>query len=241
MLPFINIFGHNVDSAYFFWGVGIIVAQIYYQAMGKHYGFRWYMSLLYGFLFTVFEMIGAKILYIAENFTYVLENGIGFGGFSLFGIMLSLPLLTLPLSRCARVPYGNLMDFASSGILLGLALYRVGCTCVGCCRGLPFFFGIAYINAEVLFPVQPTEAVLDILLAITLTVLFLKKKLKRGEQYLLFMSGYGLIRFVLEFTRERSRLIGIFSLAHIWAGLALAVGITLFLRSRGNKKCSAEL
>lgn len=240
MFPRIDIFGLNVDSAYFFWGIGIIVAQIYYQVFGKKYGYRWYQSLLFGFLFLVFEIIGAKILYVAENFDYVLENGISVGGFSFFGIMFSVPLLVWVLSKCVKVSYGKLMDFASVGILFELAFYRIGCTCAGCCRGLPFTFGMTYPDGEILFPVQPTEAILDFVLAVVLIVLFLNKKLHNGEQYLLYMFGYGAIRFVLEFTRERNYLIGVFSLSHILAALALVVGIIIFLRSRGTNKCETE-
>ena len=240
MLPFITLFGIRVDSALFFWGIGIIAAQAYYQTLGKKYGFRWYQSLVFGFSFLIFEIIGAKILYIAESFNSVLENGIGFSGFSFFGIMFSVPLLTWILSKFVKIPFGKLMDFASVGILLELAFYRVGCTCAGCCRGLPFSFGMVYPNGETLFPVQPIEAALDILLAVVLIVLFLNKKLRNGEQYLLYMSGYGAIRFVLEFTRERNHLIGTLSLSHIWAALALAVGIIVFLRLRGTDKCKTE-
>lgn len=240
MYPFINLLGLNVDSAYFFWGIGIIVAQIYYQAFGEKHGYKWYQSLLFGFLFIVFEIIGAKILYIAENFNYVLENGIGFGGFSFFGIMFSVPLLNWILSKCVKISYGKLMDFASVGILFELAFYRIGCTCAGCCRGIPFSFGMVYPDGEVLFPVQPIEAALDIILAVVLIVLFLNKKLRNGEQYLLYMSGYGAIRFVLEFTRERNYLIGTLSFSHIWAALALAVGIIVFLKLRGTDKCKTE-
>lgn len=240
MIPRIDIFGFNVDSAYFFWGIGIIVAQVYYQVFGSKYGYRWHQSLLIGFLFLVFEIIGAKILYIAENFNYILEIGLSFGGFSFFGIMFSVPLFAWVLSKCAKAPYGKLIDFASVGILFELAFYRIGCTCAGCCRGLPFTFGMTYPNGETLFPVQPIEAALDFALAVLLIFLFLNKKLRSGEQYLLYMTGYGVIRFVLEFTRERNYLFGIFSLSHIWAAFALVVGIIILFSFRGINKCKTE-
>lgn len=240
MLPFITLFGIRVDSALFFWGIGIIAAQAYYQTLGKKYGFRWYQSLVFGFSFLIFEIIGAKILYIAESFNSVLENGIGFSGFSFFGIMFSVPLLVWVLSKFVKIPFGKLMDFASVGILLELAFYRVGCTCAGCCRGLSFSFGMVYPSGETLFPVQPIEASLDIILAVVLIVLFLKKKLRNGEQYLLYMSGYGAIRFILEFLRERDFIIGVFSLSHVWAALAFSIGVLLLICSRGKNKCKKD-
>ena len=240
MLPFITLFGIRVDSALFFWGIGIIAAQAYYQTLGKKYGFRWYQSLVFGFSFLIFEIIGAKILYIAESFNSVLENGIGFSGFSFFGIMFSVPLLVWVLSKFVKIPFGKLMDFASVGILLELAFYRVGCTCAGCCEGIPFPYGMVYPNGDVLFPVQPIEAALDVILAVVLVVLFLKKKIRSGEQYLLYMSGYGAIRFVLEFFRKRELLFGVVSISHIWAILALLIGLSILIVMRGRNKCQKE-
>ena len=237
MLPYLNLFGIQVDSSLFFWGVGILVSQIYYQLFGRAYGFRWYQSLLFGVSFLLFEIIGAKILYIFEQFPYVLEHGVGFSGFSFFGIMFSVPLLTLPLAKIAKIPYGKLLDFASSGILIELAFYRVGCTLVGCCHGIPFPFGITYPEEGTLFPVQPLEAVLDLAIAILLIVLYKKERLFTGEQYLLYMIGYGLLRFVLEFLREREILFWTFSISHIWAALALLSGLMILFVLRGKKHC----
>ena len=71
-------------------------------------------------------------------------------------------------------------------------------------------------------------------------VLFLKKKLRNGEQYLLYMSGYGAIRFILEFLRERDFIIGVFSLSHVWAALAFSIGVLLLICSRGKNKCKKD-
>lgn len=115
------------------------------------------------------------------------------------------------------------------GILLELAFYRIGCTCVGCCGG------IMYGNIQI--PVQPIEAVLDSVLAVALMVLYAKRKRKSGEQYLLYMSGYGIIRFILEFMRERKILFVGMSLSHIWALLTVTIGMVIIVRRRGSVKC----
>ena len=237
MAPFLNIFGAHIDSSLFFWGIGIVASQIYYLFFGRQYGFKWYQSFFFGILFLIFEIIGAKTLYILENTHDVIENGIRFSGFSLFGIMFSVPLLVLPLAKLLKISYGKLMDFASVGILIELAFYRVGCTLVGCCEGIPFVFGLTYPHGKILFPVQPLEATLDIIIAVTLIILYKKKRLFNGEQYLLYMIAYGIVRFVLEFFRERKMLFWVFSLSHVWAALAIIIGSELLLWLKGKRKC----
>ncbi|MDD6644989.1 MAG: prolipoprotein diacylglyceryl transferase [Oscillospiraceae bacterium] len=234
MYPGINLFGHSVNSLLFFWVTGIILSMAYYVIYGKIIKYKWYKSLLLGIFFLFSEILGAKILYIFENLSYVAETGISFFGFSFFGIMFSVPLLVWLLSKVIKIPCKELLDFASVGILIELSLYRIGCMCQGCCHGFISDLGIVGYDGLRYFPVQPIEAVLDIFLALSLVWLKHKNVLYTGEQYLLYMAGYGLIRFILEFLRVRTYIIGTLSISHIWALTAVlfAVGILLFGRKR---------
>ena len=82
MLPFIKIGGKLIDSSLFFWGIGIAAMLVVYVAIGGRYGLKRHIALLSGLGLLVAEIIGAKLLYIAENFSLVLETGLTFGGFS---------------------------------------------------------------------------------------------------------------------------------------------------------------
>ena len=228
-----SLLGVSVNPGMFFWGIGIIVAQIYYQIFGKKYGYKWYQSLLLGLLFLTFEMIGAKILYIVENMDYVIKNGIRFSGFSFFGIMFSVPILVFLFSKCIKNKCGQLLDFASVGILFELSCYRIGCFFEGCCGGI--------LIGNVQVPVQLIEAVLDVIMGVLLIVLYAKNKLKTGEQYLLYMSGYGVIRFILEFMRLRNVIFLGMSLSHIWALIAAITGITVLVLKRKKSILESDI
>lgn len=240
MLPFIEIGGNYIDSSLFFWGIGIAVMLIVYVTTGEHYGLKRYAALLWGLVLLLAEVVGAKLLYIAENFSSVLETGLTFGGFSFFGIMFSVPLFSLLYSKFARIPYGQFLDFATTGILVELAFYRIGCTFVGCCGGFECSWGIPGDDGLTHFPVQPIEAAADIALGAVLLVLKFKGKLQRGEQYLLYMAGYGAIRFVLEFMRIRVVLFAGLSISHIWAFMACSVGIAVVIVQRVKNKQNTE-
>lgn len=232
MLPFIEIGGKLIDSAMFFWAIGILVMLIAYTFIAGRYGLKWYAALLSGIGLLFAEIVGAKLLYIAENFSYVLETGITFSGFSFFGIMFSVPLFSMLYARAVRLSYGQFLDFAVTGILIELAFYRVGCTCVGCCGGFVCSWGIPSDDGLLHFPVQPMEAAADFVLCVVLLILKLKGKLRAGEQYLLYMAGYGIVRFLLEFARIRTVLFAGLSISHIWAFLAAAIGVTILIVRR---------
>lgn len=238
MYPDINLFGHSVNSFLFFWVTGIILSMLYYVIYGKRIQYKWYKSLLLGMFFLFSEIIGAKILYIFENLSYTAETGISFFGFSFFGIMFSVPLLVWVLSRVIKIPCKELLDFSSVGILIELSLYRVGCMCQGCCHGFLSDFGIIGYDGMRYFPVQPIEAVLDILLAVLLIYLKCKDVLQPGEQYLIYMAGYGTIRFILEFLRTRTYILGTLSISHIWALLAVLIPVAILLYWRKRRICS---
>lgn len=105
---------------------------------------------------------------------------------------------------------------------------RIGCGLAGCCYGIPYTgpFHIIYQEAAAaplnvsLFPVQYLEALINFLLAAILFLWVVKKE----ASYIslgLYLMGYSLIRFFLEFLRydivERG----------IWRGLSTSQWISL--------------
>ena len=121
-----------------------------------------------------------------------------------------------------------------------LAFYRIGCTFVGCCGGFECSWGIPGDDGLTHFPVQPIEAAVDLALGAVLLTLNFKGKLQRGEQYLLYMAGYGALRFVLEFMHIRVVLFAGLSISHIWAFMACAVGIAVAIVQRVKNKQNTE-
>lgn len=234
--PF-NIFGAEIPPLYFFWAIGIVLMTVYYIVFADRFGLRRWQGLVMSLSFLVIEIIGAVILANIESLEWVMANGPKIG-FSMFGIMFSLPLGNLLLAKIFKKSWGDVMDYCAPGILIELVLYRVGCTFAGCCHGLVNEgFGIVYYpSMQRYFPSQPIEAIFDAALMVLLIYMLLKKKYPKGTLYALFLIGYSGVRFFVEFTRERDVLFLGMSRSHLFCLLWLAVGIYVLLATREREQ-----
>lgn len=214
------------------WGIGIILMEVYYALIAKKYGWKWYIGLLFGVFIFLLECIGAKLLFFIEG-----GEGVSFiSGFSLFGAIFLTPLGLFVFAKLAKVDFVDLLDFYAIGFLIELGFYRFGCMLAGCCHGIAWSWGLSDGSGGYLFPVQPIEASLDLFLAVVLLALLLFKKLPKGYCFAITYIGYGIIRFALEFFRERNAVLGSLSLAHFFALAIIFFSIAyLWLVQRRNK------
>ena len=225
MLPSIG----KIPSLLFFWGIGIIASVVYYVLIHRKFKIQWYTALLLSMIMILLETFSAKIMFLLEN-PSAIKDGISWtGGYSLFGVFFFTPLFLFLISRIMKMKYLDLMDLLIPGILLELAFYRIGCTCAGCCYGIKVGWGISNGIQDHLFPVQPLESVLDISVFIAVLLMFLKGTLRRGEPFYLIYCSYGFIRFVLEFLRHRTNIVGILSVSHFFALAILLFGIVMLI------------
>ena len=229
----LNIFGAEIPPLYFFWVIGIVLMTVFYVTFADRFGLKRWQGLVMSLSFLIIEVIGAVILANIESLETVAITGPKIG-FSMFGIMFSLPLGNLALAKIFKKPYGDVMDYCAPGILIELVLYRVGCTFAGCCHGLECeWFGITYSpSMKTFFPSQPIEAILDAALCALLIYMLLKKKYPKGTLYALFLVGYSSVRFLVEFTRERDVLFLGMSRSHLFCLLWLAIGVYVLLVTR---------
>jgi phosphatidylglycerol:prolipoprotein diacylglycerol transferase len=101
--------------------------------------------------------------------------------------------------------FPRLLDVAAASITSAHGFGRLGCLMVGCCHGAQTeaWYGIYHVDlgAKVV-PIQLFEA-LFLFFICAITVWMLTKK-KRGAMAL-YMSSYGIWRFVIEFFRDDDR------------------------------------
>lgn len=174
-------------------------------------------------------------LFWANPLQFMLSSGglVLYGGF--FGGLLAFYLLA------KRSPYSivTLADAFAPGVLLGVALGRIGCFLAGCCYGTPCAidalaahypashatFGIG-VHAVQLYETFG-------LLALVVWMLpFSQKRVWKGFNISLFFFGYGLLRFFMETLRGDKLLVdGQLSVSQWFSLLALAIGLVLWMRS----------
>ena len=179
-----------------------------------------FYMLLYAFIGAV---IGSKLLYLLtsvevywipqlsfwDNMRYWLLLIVG-GGLVFYGGLIGALLGALRYVLHFKAPVSAMLDLAFVGVPLFHAFGRVGCFLAGCCYGTEYHGILAVTFSEnnpgkapadtELFPIQLTEALLNVILwAVLLTVY--RRTTRRWLTSGLYLTCYGVMRFVLEFFR----------------------------------------
>jgi phosphatidylglycerol:prolipoprotein diacylglycerol transferase len=156
------------------------------------------------------SFVGARLLYVIVTGGRIWEGGAVFLG----GVLGALVVLLL-YALVKRARPGPLVDAAALGLPFGHAFGRLGCFAAGCCFGKewhgPFAvrFGpgslasdptVTWLGTPPLFPTQPFEALLELVLGIALLSLRRRKRY-HGQIALFWVVGYALVRTVVEVFR----------------------------------------
>jgi phosphatidylglycerol:prolipoprotein diacylglycerol transferase len=186
---------------------------------------------------------GARLFYllghweeVSGNWRVVLDpstGGLVFYG----GLALAVPL-SLWANRRTGVPAAVMADSVALTLPLSLAVARVGCFLNGCCGGKPSGLPWAVTFPGTSTPVHPTqlyEMVMD--LALFGLLLSVRRRLKAGwSTFLLFLSGYGLVRFLVEFFRYHPVKGGAFFFQSLSLVLLAGGAILLVVRERAVRR-----
>jgi len=191
-------------------------------------------------MITVFSgIIGARIGYILFfNFSHYVNNPaeiIRFsqGGLSIQGAILGGGAMAFWYINKAQLPVWQTADAVVPGIILGQAIGRVGCDVFGVPMQRNWPWGVM-VNGELLHPAQLYEAGLNLLL-----FLYIWKKRQSakhpGQLFFIYLIGFAVNRFIVEFFRTNPKVTDLFSIAHLLSTALIAIGIIgLFLLK--NKK-----
>lgn len=250
---YINVLSHRIPSYGLMIVIGVVLANLLALCVLKKFNQDandFIILEAYAFLG---GFIGAKLLYLVvsykqiewnriieiDYFNQLMQSGFVFYG----GLILGL-LFVFGAGKLHKLPA---IDFMRNFIFLIPFIHsfgRIGCFLAGCCHGIPYD-GIGAVifpkdtlgvSGVPLFPVQLVEAV--ILMIISLTILMLQLKL--GWKYTIetYLISYGIIRFVLEFFRydDVRGSIYMFSTSQLISLLLFVAAIVILYRSRKAKK-----
>lgn len=124
-------------------------------------------------------------------------------------------------------------DSFALALPLGETVGRIGCYFNGCCYGVVCESSTRFALFQHGAWRVPTQMILGLAsLFVFFIVLWARPRLKReGDSWILYLALFGFSRFVIEFWRERSAIIGALSLAQIVC-LMLAISSTRILWKR---------
>lgn len=158
--------------------------------------------------FIVAALLGAHLTHIILDWpVYVAHPGRAFipGAVPLAfqGGLVAAALVGWWFCKRHKIRPAQLFDVVIPSVPLGLAFARVGCFLAGCCYGDPCSLPWAVTFPRLPLPRHPAqlyELVLDLCL-LGFMLWYRKRRRFEGENFFVFLVGYGSIRFMCEFVR----------------------------------------
>ncbi len=209
-----SIGNFKVYSWGFFVGLGVLIAL--YLALKNNP--KEENEIVNSFLVVaLFSILGGRLLFVLGEWSYYSRHpleilNLSGGGMALLGAIVLGLLAFIVYFKIRHKNYKRYLDIYAPYIPLAQSIGRIGCFFNGCCYGsltnVPW--GITYLGG-IRHPAQLYESVLDFLLFLFLyklrnkhyTHLFGHKiEFRRGSKFVLYLTSYSLIRFVLEFFRD---------------------------------------
>lgn len=191
-------------------------------------------TVLYSILLGV---AGSRMGYVIQYPGQYLSNPLQIfnlreGGLTVMGgVLFTIGVIWFRMAR-RKVSVMNMYDFLAGPLLVGMAFGRLGCFAHGCCHGkicdaaLPWAVTFPGSLGGPRHPSQLYEMGLDLLLLALITYQLPRLRFA-GQNFFTFMLGYGVIRFLTEFSKENDIYMGGLSIYQwVCAGMILlgAVG-----------------
>ena len=161
---------------------------------------------------------------------FAIFEGDGVGAMSLFGVVFLMPVALFAGAKLFKRPMGEVFDVFTVPMVFTVMLARCNCLHAGCCLGRYMF------HTQMRWPTREAEIVFY-LVFLALIIPRVWKGTTKGRVYPLYMAAYGAFRAIVECFRESSSET-LFHLSHVWAFLALALGLSIYieLHNRTKKK-----
>ncbi|WP_026475918.1 prolipoprotein diacylglyceryl transferase [Alkaliphilus transvaalensis] len=179
-------------------------------------------------LYTVIVgIIGARLNYIlAFNPSYYLSNPLEIlmiqnGGLSIQGSLIAGIIFALWYMNRKKMDIGKTADVFAPAIIMGQAIGRIGCDVFGVEMNRVWPWGVN-VAGRLLHPAQIYEAILNYILFM---VLWNKRKklYYNGQLFVIYLIGFSMNRFIVEFFRTNPMVAGPISIAHLYS-LGLVAG-----------------
>lgn len=199
--------------------------------------------------------LGSKLLYWIVEFDQILADPHFLietltAGFVFYGALIVGALSVWLFTHRKKQSFFAYADLVMPAFILAQGFGRIGCFAAGCCYGAPTAcaLGVVYPAGSAapagvpLLPTQLFESAFCFLFAIVLTIILRRQK-RYGLTTGVYLVGYGVWRFVIEFFRSDDRgAVGALSTSQFIGIFIVLAGIVLLLLVRAGKTaCVADL
>jgi phosphatidylglycerol---prolipoprotein diacylglyceryl transferase len=177
-----------------FVGLGMVVALIVQSLILAHLGQRLGPVWAWTILAIGVGVVGAKIWFVVKH-----RSEHRFEGWCIQGFIAAAAPAALLLFTKFHLPTGTILDATAPGLMLGMAVGRVGCFLGGCCVGMPtssrwgVWCGDQHVGARRI-PTQLMESVSALLIGCVLLVVLLTHGPAGGFLFVGALAAYTLLR-----------------------------------------------
>ena len=220
-------------------GIAGVITFIWLFNFEKELKVKWYAVMLLSIAIIALGLLSVTIFAKFENFL----SGNDSGNMSIYGGIFLMPVFGVIGALLFKRNVKLVLDVITLPVVIANTLARVNCLIKGCCLG-SFIPG-----TETRWPTREIELVYDVIFLIIIARITAKKRF-RGYNYPLYLSSYGVLRFILQWFRDGGfEVIGPLTLSHLWSILSIVVGCILIfliynaeknddkgLKNKGNKK-----
>ena len=191
-------------------------------------------------LAVVFGFLGAKLLYLIQDFQHFLEDPLQVlsgSGFVVYGGVILAIIAAIIYCRRKKYSFLQYFDLLMPSVAIAQGFGRIGCFLAGCCYGAETTCAIGVVfpagsiapSGVPLLPTQLFSAGGDFLLALIL-ILYARKERRDGRTGALYLILYGIGRFIVEIFRADFRgEIGPFSTSQFISIFIVIAGLVLFI------------
>jgi len=216
MYPYLNL-GHDILLPLYnlFIGIGIVFGLIYLDNQIKNLKIKFltdrnlHISLI---ISVIIGFLGAKIFELIYHGKAISIINLYSGGTTFMGGIISGGIVFLLINYLLKT--NNLFSFnlVVPSLIIAHIFGRIGCFLGGCCYGKPtnLFFGVKYPeSAPASFYLgqdiysHPTQLYESFFLIIF--ILIIEKYAQFKNKIFIYLAGYGVFRFLIEFLRSDER------------------------------------
>ncbi|MCD8333692.1 MAG: prolipoprotein diacylglyceryl transferase [Clostridiales bacterium] len=224
--------------------IGIILAVIIAMKRADKLELEGEEALNLAIICVVIGFLGAKILFVLENFREFLESPmsvLGSSGFVVYGgIVIGILAVFIYCRFIKKISFFRYTDLLFPSVALAQAFGRLGCFFAGCCYGkeTDAWWGVVFPEGSfapagvALIPTQLISSAGDFAICIIL-LLYSRRAKKVGDVSAMYLLLYGIGRFCVEILRENTQGgVGNFTTAQMFSFVFVGAAILLFLRNR---------
>jgi len=221
--------------------LGIVVAILLTLRLAKRAGIPNEFIYISALWIVLFGLIGARLVHVLDNLDWYGNRPASIfafweGGLAWYGGLAGGFLGGAVYARVRKFSLARLADTVAPGVILGLAIGRIGCTINGDAYGTPtsLHWGFIYTHPDAFAPLgvagHPAPVYEIIWNLIVFGVLWrLRGRLKpEGALFLAMVAMYSFGRFFISWVRVEPAVVGPLHQAHI-ISLILFIGAVAFL------------